>query len=244
ARKEQEARDKEAARKEQEARDKEAARKEQEARDKEAARKEQEEYDKIIKNELISNLRNLIEISNVDREKYEKKFEEETADQYGITLFKSLHWGRFDQEWISSDSRRSRNFRKHVYAALIDMDSNDWGVFTEILLISGNGVILNNLNGYGGSLDPSIVHLYSKKDTLDKLDISDLEKLKNYFEELWSIKKDLSKIFIQILLAYKDNNNLIKTDNSKLRSYATPLFEQVKAKTRRTEVLVGKITSI
>ncbi|WP_418906506.1 virulence associated lipoprotein (plasmid) [Borreliella turdi] len=242
--KEQKARDKEATLKEEEERDKEAALKEQEARDKEAALKEEEERDKRIKNELIGDLRNLIEISNTDREKYVKKIEEEPENQYGIEIFKRLNWGKPSKDTVESNNEKSIEYRKFVYIALNDIDTNDLGEFSKILLLSGQLEILNYLTGFGRALDPSIVHLYSKKETLDKLDISDLEKLKNSFKELWSIKTDFSKTFNQLLLDYRNDNNLIKTDNGKLRSYVIALFDQIKEKIIEAEELVGKIISI
>ncbi|WP_151073956.1 virulence associated lipoprotein [Borreliella turdi] len=204
----------------------------------------EETPDERIKNELIGDLRNLIEIGNTDREKYVKKMEEEPENQYGIEIFKRLDWGGPSAEAISANSKRSIEYRKFIYVALNDIDTNDLGEFTKILLLSGQGEIINNLNGFGRTLDPSIVHLYSKKETLDKLDISDLEKLKNYFKELWSIKTVFSKMFNQLLLDYRNDNNLIKTDNSKLRSYTIPLFKQIREKVTEAEELVGKIISI
>ncbi|MBB6043499.1 hypothetical protein HNP68_001121 [Borrelia yangtzensis] len=47
---------------------------------------------------------------------------------------------------------------------------------------------------FGGHIEETIVYLYPKKDNLDKLDISDLEKLKNLFEKLLSIKEIFSKM--------------------------------------------------
>ncbi|WP_151073862.1 CRASP family complement regulator-acquiring lipoprotein [Borreliella turdi] len=69
-------------------------------------------------------------------------------------------------------------------------------------MLSGQAEILNVFSRLGGFLDSAIVNLYSKKETLDKLDTSDLEKIKNYFKELWSIKTVFSKQKCFSLLFY------------------------------------------
>ncbi|WP_029359622.1 MULTISPECIES: CRASP family complement regulator-acquiring lipoprotein [Borreliella] len=60
--------------------------------------------------------------------------------------------------------------------------------------------------------------LYPKKDILDKLEISDLQKLKNLLEKLLSTKADISKTLKQLLLDYQNNENSIKTDINGLKS--------------------------
>ncbi|OEN14740.1 hypothetical protein BHF43_26465 [Escherichia coli] len=60
--------------------------------------------------------------------------------------------------------------------------------------------------------------LYPKKDILDKLEISDLQKLKNLLEKLLSTKADISKTLKQLLLDYQNNENYIKTDINGLKS--------------------------
>ncbi|WP_151073891.1 CRASP family complement regulator-acquiring lipoprotein [Borreliella turdi] len=202
-----------------------------------------EGHDKEIKNELISNLRNLIEISNADREKYVKKIEEEPKNQYGMGVFGMLGWVDAP-ELISSNSKRSIEFRKHVYVILNDIDTNDLGEFSKILILSGQGEILNIFSRLGEFLDSAIVNLYSKKETLDKLDISDLEKIKNYFEELWSIKTVFSKMLSKLVLDYKNDNDLIKTDTGKLKSYASAILNQIKGKEITAEKLRNRINKI
>ncbi len=80
--------------------------------------------------------------------------------------------------------------------------ANNLGEFSKILMLSGQAEILNVFSRLGGFLDSAIVNLYSKKETLDKLDTSDLEKIKNYFKELWSIKTVFSKQKCFSLLFY------------------------------------------
>ncbi|AJY73025.1 CRASP family complement regulator-acquiring lipoprotein [Borreliella afzelii] len=60
--------------------------------------------------------------------------------------------------------------------------------------------------------------LYPKKDILDKLEISDLQKFKNLLEKLLSTKADISKTLKQLLLDYQNNENSIKTDINGLKS--------------------------
>lgn len=64
-----------------------------------------------------------------------------------------------------------------------------------------------------------ILFLYPKKDALDKLEISNLEKLKNSFEKLLSRKSIVLDMLNQLLLDYQDDkNSIIKTDTTKLES--------------------------
>ncbi|WP_234925441.1 virulence associated lipoprotein [Borreliella valaisiana] len=62
-----------------------------------------------------------------------------------------------------------------------------------------------------------------KKDTLDKLEISNLEKLKNSFKELLSTKATISETLNKLLLDYQNDENSIKTDSTKLESHVTTL---------------------
>ncbi|WP_412677511.1 virulence associated lipoprotein [Borreliella turdi] len=181
---------------------------------------------------------------NTDREKYVKKIEEEPENQYGMAVFKALNWEKLSKESISAKTERSIEFRKYVYAILNDIDTNNLGEFSKIVILSGQGETLNFFSRLGRALDIAIIHLYSKKETLDKLDISDLEKLNNSFKELWSIKTVVSKMLSQLLLDYQNDNNLIKTDNGKLISYVITLFDQIKEKTIEAEELADKIISI
>ncbi|WP_419260137.1 CRASP family complement regulator-acquiring lipoprotein [Borreliella afzelii] len=69
-----------------------------------------------------------------------------------------------------------------------------------------------------------------QKETLDKLDTSDLEKLKNSFEKILSIIQNVSEMSKQLLLDYKNATNLIKTDINKLESYVYTIYIQFKEK--------------
>ncbi len=161
-----------------------------------------------------------------------------------MAVFKALNWEKLSKESISAKTERSIEFRKYVYAILNDIDTNNLGEFSKIVILSGQGETLNFFSRLGRALDIAIIHLYSKKETLDKLDISDLEKLNNSFKELWSIKTVVSKMLSQLLLDYQNDNNLIKTDNGKLISYVITLFDQIKEKTIEAEELADKIISI
>ncbi|WLN25621.1 MULTISPECIES: virulence associated lipoprotein [Borreliella] len=54
----------------------------------------------------------------------------------------------------------------------------------------------------GGVLDVVTDRLYPKKSNLDKLNTSDLEKIKESFEKILSIIKSVSETSKQILLDY------------------------------------------
>ncbi|MBB5141687.1 hypothetical protein HNP63_001108 [Borreliella afzelii] len=89
-----------------------------------------------------------------------------------------------------------------------------------------------------------ILFLYPKKDALDKLEISNLEKLKNSFEKLLSIKSIVSDMLNQLLLDYRDDKNFIKTDTTKLESHTTTLQNQILEKNKEETELVEDILSI
>lgn len=83
-----------------------------------------------------------------------------------------------------------------------------------------------------------------KKDTLGKLDISNLKRLKNLFEKLLSIKTIVSKMSKRLLLDYQNNENFIKTDNAKLGSYVVALSNQIQEKYNEAERLKSEIILI
>ncbi len=187
--------------------------------------------DKRIKNKLLDDLINLIEKANADREKYVKKMEEEPSDQYGmLAVFGGMYWAESPRELISdTSSERSIRYRRHVYSVLLNaIETNELNKFSEIRILSIKVLeIFSLLNLFGSTLDEVVVHLYSKKDILDKLDTSNLKRLKNLFEKLLSIKTIVSKMSKHLLLDYQNNENSIKTDNTKLGSYVVALSNQI-----------------
>ncbi|WP_172964873.1 hypothetical protein [Borreliella turdi] len=64
-------------------------------------------------------------------------------------------------KWISSNTGRSIEFRNHVYVILNDIDTNDLGEFSKIVILSGQGEILNVFSRLGEFLDSMIINLYS-----------------------------------------------------------------------------------
>ncbi|WP_029358540.1 CRASP family complement regulator-acquiring lipoprotein (plasmid) [Borreliella garinii] len=85
----------------------------------------------------------------------------------------------------------------------------------------------------GSAIDDAIVSLYSKKDTLNKLEILDLENLKNSFEKLLSIRTVVSEMINQLLLDYKSNKNSIKTNNIKLEFHVYARLKQIIKKVKK-----------
>ncbi|ACN52793.1 virulence associated lipoprotein [Borreliella valaisiana] len=206
---------------------------------------QEEDPDKRIKNTLLDDLRNLIETANADREKSIQKAKEEPVDQYGIAAFKELGWSSPGGEKIADNSERSKRYRKRIYATLNDIDISELKTLSEIIMLSGQTQgLFNTLSTFGETLDDVIVHLYPKKDTLDKLKISDLEKLKNSFKELLSIKAIISETLNKLLLDYQNDENSIKTDNTKLESHVTTLYNQILEKNKETKKLKSDIFSI
>lgn len=85
----------------------------------------------------------------------------------------------------------------------------------------------------GSAIDDVIVSLYSKKDTLNKLEILDLENLKNSFEKLLSIRTVVSEMINQLLLDYKSNKNSIKTNNIELEFHVYARLKQIIKKVKK-----------
>ncbi|WLN25619.1 MULTISPECIES: virulence associated lipoprotein [Borreliella] len=79
--------------------------------------------------------------------------------------------------------------------------------------------VLNNITILEFNLEKIINHLFLKKDVLDEIKISDLKKIKNSLEQLFSIRKIFSTAIEQLLLDYQKNRSFIKTDDSKLKTY-------------------------
>ncbi|WP_419260115.1 CRASP family complement regulator-acquiring lipoprotein [Borreliella afzelii] len=171
-----------------------------------------------MKKTLLNDLKNLIETASADREKYVKKLEEEPANQYGILAFKELFWPTSPNEDIADNTERSKKYRKYVYCTLNAIDTNKLKELSEIILLSAQtGALFNIFKELGNTIDDVIVGLYSKKDALNKLEILDLENLKNSFEKLLSTKTIVSEMFSQLLLDYQNDKNLIKRDNTNLK---------------------------
>ncbi|MCD2401681.1 virulence associated lipoprotein [Borreliella bissettiae] len=212
----------------------------------EANPNQEEAPNKRIKNTPIEDLRNLIETANIDREKYVKKLEEEPLDQYGILAFKKLVWvGNLSGEKIADNSEKSKRYRKCIYATLNAIDTNKLKELSEIIILSEQTQSLFNIfNGFGSAIDDVIVYLYSKKNTIDKLDTLDLEKLKNSFEKLLSTKTIVSEMLNQLLLDYQNNKNLIKTNSTKLKSHVIELYKELIKKREESEKIKSDIFSI
>ncbi len=167
---------------------------------------------------------------------------EEPSAQYGIP-FNDFNWGP-NTEKISSNTDRSIKYRRHIYTILSSIDTKEFKEFTNILKLTIILDMYNLFNDLGRSLDIATNYLYSKKETLDKLDTSDLEKLKNSFEKILSIIQNVSEMSKQLLLDYKNATNLIKTDINKLESYVNTLHNQFKEQTTEVETLQQVILSI
>ncbi|WP_418885150.1 virulence associated lipoprotein [Borreliella carolinensis] len=92
------------------------------------------------------------------------------------------------------------------------------------------GKVLNSIAILELNLEQTINHLDSKKDTLDKANTVDLEKIKNSLEQLFSIRNFFSKIIKKTLLDYQNNTDSIKTDDSKSESYFNTIFNRFNEK--------------
>ncbi|WP_418909360.1 virulence associated lipoprotein (plasmid) [Borreliella sinica] len=224
--------------------EKEKAEKEQaekEQAEKEQAEKEQAEREQNKKT-LLNNLINSIESANAHKEKYIKKMEKEPVDQYGISGFKDLVWT--SSESVASNTERSIRYRRRIYTLLSLIDDDKLKEFAYILDVSKASVKYYAIfSDIGHIFDNVTDHLYPKKDALDKLDISDLEKLKQSFDTILSTIKFVSETSRQILLDYQADKNLIKKDVTKLVSYLDTFYDQMKEKAVEAENLQQDILS-
>ncbi|WP_419250423.1 virulence associated lipoprotein [Borreliella afzelii] len=202
----------------------------------------EEDLNKEIKNKLLNGLKNLIETANAHKEKYIKIMEEEPSDQYGMP-FNGLNWGPGTED-ISSNTVRSINYRRYTYTLLSAIDTKELKEFANILTLATAYSMYNLFSSLGVDLDIVTNRLYPKKDTLDKLDTSDLQKLKNSLEKILSIIKNISEMSKQLLLDYQNDTNLIKTDVNKLKSHVSALYNQFKEKAEESDKLQKTVISL
>ncbi|AZA28347.1 virulence associated lipoprotein [Borreliella garinii] len=204
----------------------------------------EEALNKKIKNKLLNDLNNLIEAANAHKEKYIKIMEKEPDDQYGMA-FRGMKWRSGSPGRLSDNSEKARKYRRNVYIILSNIDTKDLKEFSNILqLASRIPSIFNHLYAFGDIFDIVTDQLYPKKDTLDELDISDLEKLKQLLEKVLSIIKIASEESKQLLLDYQSDKNSIKTDVIKLTSHIDTLSNQMEEKVAEAENLKEDILSI
>ncbi|WNY69110.1 virulence associated lipoprotein [Borreliella lusitaniae] len=212
----------------------------------EAKPNQEEDHNKKIKNTPLDDLINLIKKANAEREEYVKRFDKEPEDQYGMLVFKEFGWvDKKDGEKLAANTERSNRYRKNVYSALYTIDTNQLKTVSEIIIKAGKTQgTLNTISLHEGKIADTIVDLYSKKDTLNKLEISDIEKLTNSFKKILSIKKDVSDAVNQLLLDYKNDKNNIKTNTDELKSSLTALQKQLREKETETDKLKEEISSL
>ncbi|WP_417903342.1 virulence associated lipoprotein [Borreliella andersonii] len=192
-------------------------------------KKKQEEGGKeeghIKKNILLHDLKNSIETAYAYKEKYIKRMKEEPEDQYGVQAFKVWNWGK-GTEKMSDNTERSIKFRRHTYTILSVLDIDELKEFSNIILLAKEEHILGVFSMLGEVLDIAIDHLHPKKGKLNKLDTSDLNTLKISFDKILSIVESISGMSQQLLLDYKNNKNIIKTDINELKSHVNKLKNQ------------------
>ncbi|MBB6031920.1 hypothetical protein HNR35_000923 [Borreliella spielmanii] len=161
--------------------------------------------------------------------------------------FKELSWHDLKDASAADNIERAKDYRKRTYAVLNDIDTNEFKKFSEIIILSKQTEgIFNSFNSFGATIEDTFVFLLypNKKDNLDKLEISDLEKLKNSIEKFLSIKTIISKTLTQFLLDYENNNNHIKTDSSKLKSYLATIANQIEEQNKEALKLKNDMLSI
>ncbi|MDO7256762.1 CRASP family complement regulator-acquiring lipoprotein [Borreliella burgdorferi] len=211
----------------------------------ELKKKQQEEELKKkqqLKNTLSNDLKKQIESAYNFKEKYVKSMEKEPEDHYGMTSFRGLNWGPGTED-ISDNTERSIRYRRHTYTVLSPLDPHELKEFANIIQdinkLASVASIFNSFSAIGGALDIVSDHLYFKKDNLDKLDIADLEILKNSFEQILYIKGSVAGKAKKLLLDYKN----LKTDINKLKSYSNELVNGIKQQALEAENLEELIVS-
>ncbi|WP_215535641.1 virulence associated lipoprotein [Borreliella bavariensis] len=212
----------------------------------EANKNQEVDQNQRTKNTLLNDLRNLIEKVNKDRTKYVKRLEEESSEQYKILAFKELSW-KDTKETAADNSEKAKIYRQRTYTVLNDMNADELKKFSEIIMLSKQTEgLFNTFNSFGATIEDTFVFLLypNKKDNLEKLEISDLDRLKNSIEKFLSIRTMISKMLAQLLLDYKNNNNSIQTDNSKLNSYLATISNQIKEQNEEAIKLKNDIFSI
>ncbi|WP_429169505.1 CRASP family complement regulator-acquiring lipoprotein [Borreliella kurtenbachii] len=125
------------------------------------------------------------------------------------------------------------------------MEHDELKKFSEIVILANEVEgIFNTSSALEGNIDYVIVYLYPQKDNLDKLEILDLEKLKDLFEKLLSTKAIVSKILKKLVLDYQDNKNSIETDPANLKLHVKAIIKQIEEKREEAEKLKSDILSI
>ncbi|WP_363325290.1 virulence associated lipoprotein (plasmid) [Borreliella yangtzensis] len=160
--------------------------------------------------------------------------------------FKELSW-KDTKENANANIERAKIYRQRTYSVLNDIDTNEFKKFSEIIILSKQTQsLLNSFNSFGATIEDTFVFLLNpnKKDNIEKLEISDLENLKNSIEKLLSIKTMISKTLTQLLLDYENNNNSIQTDSSKLNSYVATISNQIEEQNKEAITLKNDIFSI
>ncbi|WKC89474.2 CRASP family complement regulator-acquiring lipoprotein (plasmid) [Borreliella finlandensis] len=156
-------------------------------------------------------------------------------EQYEAEAFKALSWASSRGEKVAADTERAKRYRKNTYSILNTINDNQLKKFSGIVMLSGQMQgMFNTLKAIEHTLANLIVHLYSK-DNLEKLEISNLKKLKNLFEKLISTTKTttVSKMMHQLLLDYQNDENNIRTDENKLKSHTDTLYNQIVEKRKK-----------
>ncbi|WP_418885137.1 virulence associated lipoprotein [Borreliella carolinensis] len=196
-----------------------------------------------LKNTLLNNLKKQIDSAYNFKEKYVKNMEKEPKDHYGmLPSFRGLNWGA-GTEKMTDNTERSIRFRRHTYTVLSPLEPHELKEFSDIIQdINKIAPVVNIFNSFstiGGAIDTASDYLYSKKDILDKLNISDLETITNSLEQILYIKGIIAGRSKKLLVDYKN----LKTDANKLKSYSNELANEIKQQALETKNLLKLIVS-
>uniref|UniRef100_UPI003B216C11 CRASP family complement regulator-acquiring lipoprotein n=1 Tax=Borreliella californiensis TaxID=373543 RepID=UPI003B216C11 len=184
------------------------------------------------KNEYINEIKNLIATTKESIDKH-KLLQTEAVDQNPVD--------DKNNKKVFEIDKRAFDF---LTSFLTDDEYNKFETIFHKPKLQSPGKVLNNIAILELNLEQTINHLDSKKDALDKANTLDLEKIKNSFEQLLSIREFFSKSIKKILLDYQKNENSIQIEDSKLEEHLGITLNQFNEKNKEVKNLKKTILSI
>ncbi|WP_417903335.1 CRASP family complement regulator-acquiring lipoprotein [Borreliella andersonii] len=153
-----------------------------------------------------------------------------------------------DQKPVNSKNGKVFEIDKRAFdfinSFLTDDELDEFTTIFHKPQLKSPGKVLNSIAILEMHLAWVIKDLDSKKDTLDKTSTSDLKKIKNSLEQLFSIRKFFSTNIKQILLDHQNNKNSIKSEDSKLEEYLGMKLNQFNEKNKEVRYLKETILSV
>ncbi|ACN93538.1 CRASP family complement regulator-acquiring lipoprotein (plasmid) [Borreliella finlandensis] len=179
------------------------------------------------KNEYINEIKNLIATTKESIDK-RKLLQSKPADQ-------NLVDDKNNKKVFEID-KRAFDF---INSFLTNDEFNKFATIFNKPTLKSPGKVLNSIAILELNLEQVIIHLGSKKDALDKANTSDLEKIKNSLEQLFSIRIFFSTIIKRILLDHQNNKN-----SKSEETYFDTIYNQFNEKNKEVGNLRKTILSL